>query len=44
MTTDNLQTIREAVSAAGDSLLVLIVPAARMPELLGASTQAQPRF
>lgn len=44
MTTDNLQIIREAASGAGESVFVLIVPAARMPELFGASTQAQSRF
>jgi hypothetical protein len=44
MTTDNLQTIREAVSGAGDSLLVLVVPAARVRDLFGDSAQARPSY
>jgi hypothetical protein len=44
MTTDNLQTIREAVSGAGDSLLVLVVPATRVRDLFGDSAQAQPPY
>lgn len=44
MTTDNIQTIREAVSGAGDSLIVLIGPAARVRDLFGDSAPAQPTY
>lgn len=44
MTTDNLQTIRETVSGAGDSLLVLVIPATRMRDLFGDSAPAQPSY
>jgi len=44
MTTDTLQTIREAVSGAGDSLLVLVVPTARVRDLFGDSSPAQPTY
>lgn len=44
MTADNLQTILDALSGAGDSLLVLVIPATRMRDLFGDSAPAQPSY
>ena len=43
MTAENLQTIREAVTAGGDSIVVLIVPPGNAGQLFGNPTTATPR-
>jgi hypothetical protein len=44
MTTENLNTIRKAVSGAGDSLLVLVVPVSRVRDLFDGSAPAHPVY